>query len=817
MKYCSLLIAFLLLFFITNAQTTTWIGSTNGSWTDANNWDNGVPTSASNIVFDGAAPALTAGVINIADVSQSNMFGSFTSLVITNNATVNLSSASATYFYFTNSILINTGSRLNIGGTTSTRFEIGTTGFSSLIDINGTLDVQGQGISSNPTTFFPTTITFGTPSVVTTIRGTVILSGLNARFTPNANTPLFESGSQLIVTRNGGACPKANFKDGSLISIRGVTNSPSSFNSSAVYDGVIEWNCPGQTVSGSSAILLPSASFNYFDSLVIINTGAAGTTARLTTNPSGYYIKNLVMNGGTLEFGSPTGSGSYNCKLDNITQNGGTLIGNAAGVPGFDNAFEPDTINVTGNFIQNAGVFDFSNRTPVNSTPDATCVLQVAGNMHIGGTVRLSQAATAPDCALIFNGSGTQDFDVPGFYLNKIKTVLNSTSIISGISLTGNVTLPDSLVFLLGYILLNDFDLINPLPVLPVNNPFQTHVVTNGAGFFVQKNVGTTPIGIPVGASVNTINPLVLGLFAGTLDIATKVEAGINPAITFPDKAIDRTWQIKPLGTMPSNLAISFGYSNLSPIPSDGNANFSYTSNNEVGLYAGGNWQVITLPGGIAPSGTNPYAVSHVILNSLLAPNVASPLVISNVNSVVPVANLINLSVFKSGSYGLLEWTTEELTGSMIRFEVLRSSNGRDFINIGTVDAQINSNEYTFTDINLLAGINYYRIKVVDGTGRYKHSQVVALVNKTSGIVITSIIPAIVNNSATFIISSAAQSSVAIHITDMLCRVMMQTNTKLNAGSNQVTIDCSRLPAGTYQITGLSNGEKTNVVRFVKQ
>ena len=160
---------------------------------------------------------------------------------------------------------------------------------------------------------------------------------------------------------------------------------------------------------------------------------------------------------------------------------------------------------------------------------------------------------------------------------------------LAGVNMLSNVILPDSLVFRQGYLFLNNFNLTNPLPVQAVSNPFQTHVVTNGAGFFVQKNVSTTPVGIPIGASAGTVNPLIIGLFAGTVDIAAKVEVGVNPPSVFPDIAVDRTWQIMPIDFfMPSNLAVSFGYSDLTPLPGDGNVNFSYTSNDEIGLFAGG-------------------------------------------------------------------------------------------------------------------------------------------------------------------------------------------------------------------------------------
>jgi len=817
MKRLLILFPLLAMFFCSHAQTTMWIGPSTGSWSDAANWDGGVPTSTSDIIFDGSNPLLSGGAITIADVFQSNPSGSFNSLKVLNNATVKLSGTTDTYFYLFASIEIDTGCVVTVGGTTANRFEIGTTDFTSFINIFGTLDMQGTGNSSNPTIFVPTTITFGPPPpVIVTIRGKVILSGTSAGFISNTTLPVFENGSELIVTRNGGICPKADFQDGSMIKIQGVTTSPTMFNSSAFYEGVIEWDCPGQTIAGSSSIILPSASFNYFDSLVISNTGAAGSV-RLATNPSGYYVKNIVMNGGILEFGSPTGSSMYSCRVDNIHQTGGTLIGNAPGVAGFDNAFEQDTINVV-NFIQDGGIFEFSNRTPVNAMPNASCVLQVSGNLKVGGTFRLSQPATAPNCALVFNGSSNQNFEVTGLYINKVKTVIENTSILAGVNMLSNVILPDSLVFRQGYIFLNNFNLTNPLPVQAVSNPFQTHAVTNGTGFFVQKSVGAAAVGIPIGASTGTVNPLVIGLFgAGTIDIAAKVEIGVNPPTVFPDIAVDRTWQIMPVDFfMPANLGVSFGYSDLTPLPGDGNVNFSYTSNNEVGMYVGGNWQVVSLPGGIAPSGTNPYAITTVLPSSLFVPNVPSPLVISNVSGVVPVPGIVNFVAKKIAAGALLTWDLAQAAASNNSFEIQRSFDGRGFVSIGRVASGIGILNYSFADNNMAAGLNYYRVKIKDGTGNVKYSDVAALINKSSGIAITSVLPTVVNNTATIMIHSGEKTPVQIHITDMLGRVVKKINSLLNEGSNQLNVDCGSLAKGTYQLIGYSEGNQTNSIRFVK-
>ncbi|HMX38341.1 MAG TPA: T9SS type A sorting domain-containing protein, partial [Ferruginibacter sp.] len=65
-------------------------------------------------------------------------------------------------------------------------------------------------------------------------------------------------------------------------------------------------------------------------------------------------------------------------------------------------------------------------------------------------------------------------------------------------------------------------------------------------------------------------------------------------------------------------------------------------------------------------------------------------------------------------------------------------------------------------------------------------------------------------------ISSAKALVLELHITDIQGRVVHRQRLNLVAGFNENTVDVSRLPAGTYQVYGLANGERTKLMRFVK-
>lgn len=75
---------------------------------------------------------------------------------------------------------------------------------------------------------------------------------------------------------------------------------------------------------------------------------------------------------------------------------------------------------------------------------------------------------------------------------------------------------------------------------------------------------------------------------------------------------------------------------------------------------------------------------------------------------------------------GLLKWTTANEKDNDY-FVIERSFNGRDFVKMGEVAAKGNSSisqNYSFIDVGLVPGSNYYRIKQVDFSGKFTYSEI---------------------------------------------------------------------------------------------
>lgn len=147
------------------------------------------------------------------------------------------------------------------------------------------------------------------------------------------------------------------------------------------------------------------------------------------------------------------------------------------------------------------------------------------------------------------------------------------------------------------------------------------------------------------------------------------------------------------------------------------------------------------------------------------------------------------------------------------QFEVERSNDATNFKTIGTVAAKNTSaqNDYTFTDVNILEGSSYYRLKMTDKDGLFKYSDIVVVKNKSAATI--EIFPNPAKNTLAVFHGKANRNAtievVAVNGTKVLSR-------KLIMNATQTSIDVSKLSAGVYMLM-INNGVEKASVQFVKQ
>ena len=165
---------------------------------------------------------------------------------------------------------------------------------------------------------------------------------------------------------------------------------------------------------------------------------------------------------------------------------------------------------------------------------------------------------------------------------------------------------------------------------------------------------------------------------------------------------------------------------------------------------------------------------------------------------------LLDFIAMQNGKTALIKWqTTEEVKSDY--FVVERSIDGTNYSNltnnIPAVGQGSSIRNYQAIDYNPSAGINYYRLKMVDIDGSFEYSKVLTVQMKGikgSPIVIGGIIR---NGRMIDIrINSLKQAAVSMTISDATGRVLQQFRANLVAGLNTISRPAG-LSKGMYYVT----------------
>lgn len=144
-----------------------------------------------------------------------------------------------------------------------------------------------------------------------------------------------------------------------------------------------------------------------------------------------------------------------------------------------------------------------------------------------------------------------------------------------------------------------------------------------------------------------------------------------------------------------------------------------------------------------------------------------------------------------------IDWITQTEVNAD-KFSVQHSTDGINFITIGTVKAFGNTNEkqeYTLDHLNPIVGVNYYRLLTTDLDGSIATSHIVSVTFTDKYT--TVLFPNPTNNETSLQIEGDVAVS-NIHIVDMLGRTLNVPITKQS--TNQWNLDVSKLTAGSYRV-----------------
>lgn len=187
---------------------------------------------------------------------------------------------------------------------------------------------------------------------------------------------------------------------------------------------------------------------------------------------------------------------------------------------------------------------------------------------------------------------------------------------------------------------------------------------------------------------------------------------------------------------------------------------------------------------------------------------------------IVAPVKLNKFSANQFGAANTLEWTTETESGNK-GFEIQRSEDGINFINIGFVSSKANGGNssstifYSYVDNSPTSGSNFYRVKQIDINSKISISKTLLVVrDKFSKGGILGIYPNPAKNDLNLIFNLPADKSNIISITDLAGRTLMQKQVEGSNTNQNIRLNISSLSKGTYFV---SSGETNNMIKFVKE
>jgi len=171
----------------------------------------------------------------------------------------------------------------------------------------------------------------------------------------------------------------------------------------------------------------------------------------------------------------------------------------------------------------------------------------------------------------------------------------------------------------------------------------------------------------------------------------------------------------------------------------------------------------------------------------------------------------------KNGDKVSLQWTvaTNEIVD---RFEVERSTNGRDFSTAALVFAseKFGDENYSFKETQS-ADVVYYRLKMYDKNHVAEYSKILVFRSASSTGNAIRIINNPVKDKLTVSFSSSLNDAVTMKIYDVNGATLMSQKLTVYEGSNLISLPLSSSFKPGFYVVEINNGAESQTAKFVKQ
>lgn len=181
-----------------------------------------------------------------------------------------------------------------------------------------------------------------------------------------------------------------------------------------------------------------------------------------------------------------------------------------------------------------------------------------------------------------------------------------------------------------------------------------------------------------------------------------------------------------------------------------------------------------------------------------------------NVSQVLGI-KLEDITAVNKGAVNLVSWKTAgEANGD--RFELERSADGQSFHLLNTIPSEGKPSSYAYEDKHPFYGMNFYRLRMVDGAGNPTYSRIVTAVANDQALSGIQMFPNPATDILTIKISGQINDEAVIYLCDMKGGVLQ----KQYVTTHTLDIDISRFAPGSYLLKYV-DGRQSSVLKFSKQ
>jgi hypothetical protein len=520
-----------------------------------------------------------------------------------------------------------------------------------------------------------------------------------------------------------------------------------------------------------------------------------GYTASISNRKYGTLIFSATAAGGTKVY-TGTGSNPFTINGDLQINNGATLNADLASVNG--------NIIISGNYIQNGGIFNIASGAGDNS------IVKIKGNITQTSGVITETNTGLPVIEL--DGTTQQTVSMKGTIMNSVSFRINNSA---GAILSAPLLLPYKLELINGNITTSSTDLLTLQTGATISvdstigntsyidGPLRKEGLSSASNFLFPVGKNGKMYWLELKNATGNFNVELIK--DNARDLSMNYGSGINHV------GSNYYWNVdadaSPVAS--ANVELSF--------PDVSTSGVTDVARLRVAQLVSGTWADDGNSSTTGSAGAAGSVVSTMLTtfnslarNFVLASNTATenPLAVTFIS--------FNATKLNNNSVSI-NWQVD-LTNNVDYFEIQSSVDTSNFRSNEKIQGKENERSYQFTDEHLPNGIIYYRIKLVEKTGEERFSKIVAVNNNSVfNFDIVSSVPQVSNSNLMIHLASHVKTSLQFIFFNEVGSIVKKNFLSAESGDNTVSFDIADLAAGVYILRIIDAKGNSETKRFIKK